>query len=132
MTVQLSTSVRNAELDAIETTIAATAVLKIWTGAQPANCAAANSGTELVSITLPSDWMDNAASGSKAKLGTWSATAIDTGTAGHFRIYESTATTCHIQGNVSTSGADLNLDNTSINSGQTVTVSSFTLTAGNP
>ena len=45
MTVQLSVAVRNARLDAIETTIAASAVLKIRSGAQPANCAAADTGT---------------------------------------------------------------------------------------
>jgi hypothetical protein len=40
-----------------------------------------------------------------------------------------TGAVCHIQGNVTT---DLVLNNTSIASGQTVTVTSFTVTAGNP
>ncbi len=127
MAFQKSVTVRNAELDAIETAIGASAVMKIFTGAEPANCAAADPAGTLVSITLPVDWLANAAAGSKAKSGTWSGTASGTGTAASWRIYESTATTCHLQGNVT----DMTLDNTSINSGQTVTVNTFSITAGN-
>lgn len=131
MALQFSTTVRNAELDAVETAIGGTAVLKIWTGTPPADCSTADSGTLLVTITLPADWMAAASAGAKSKSGTWSASASGTGTAGYYRIYESTATTCHIQGVVSTSGAEINLDNTSINSGQTVTISTYTWNAPN-
>lgn len=134
MTVQLSTTVRNARLDTIESTIGTAAVLRIYSGAQPANCAAANSGTLLAEMTLPSDWMAAASSGSKALSGTWQdASANNAGTAGHFRIYESTATTCHLQGSVTATGGggDLTLDNTSIAAGQSITITSFTLTDGN-
>jgi hypothetical protein len=132
MAIQLSVTVRNARLDAIETAIGASAVLRIRTGAVPATCATADSGTVLASITLPSDWMSAAASGSKDKLGTWQdASADNTGTAAHFRIYDSTGTTCHLQGTVATSGADMNVDNTSFATGQSFTVTSFTLTDGN-
>lgn len=134
MAVQLSTTVRNARLDVIESTISTAAVLRIYTGAQPANCAAANSGTLLAEMTLPSDWMAAASSGSKALSGTWSdSSANGTGTAAHFRIYESTATTCHIQGSVTVTGGggDLTLDNASIATGQAVSITSFTLTDGN-
>ncbi len=134
MTLQYSTTVRNAKLDAVESTIGTSAVLKIRTGAPPANPAAADSGTVLASMTLPSDWMAAASSGTKALSGTWSDTSADaTGTAAHFRIYASDGTTCHIQGTVTATGGggDMTLDNTSIASGQTVTVTTFTLTAGN-
>ena len=131
MTVQLSIAVRNAGLDAVESTAGATAELTIWSGAQPADCATANSGTELVTMTLPADWMAAASGGTKAKTGTWSGTAIGTDTAAHFRIYDSTGTTCHLQGSVGLGSGDLDLDNTSIATGQTVTISTFTLTAGN-
>ena len=67
MAVQLSIAARNARLDAIETTIGASAVLKIRTGAQPATCATADSGTVLATINLPADWMAAASAGSKAK-----------------------------------------------------------------
>lgn len=54
MTVQLATSTRNAMLDAIETDAGTSAILKIRTGAQPANCAAADAGTVLATLNLPS------------------------------------------------------------------------------
>ena len=127
MAFQYSVAVRNAKLDAIETTIGATAVLKIFSGAEPANCAAADPSGLLCTITLPSDWMNNAGSGQKTKLGTWSGTASGSGTAVSWRIYDSGGTVCGIQGNTT----DMTFDNTNIASGQTVTVSTFTLTAGN-
>lgn len=133
MAIQLSIGVRNARLDSIETTVSTSAVLKIRTGAQPATCATADSGTELVSMSLPSDWAAAASSGAKAKSGTWSGTAGGTGTAAHFRLYASDGTTCHMQGTVTATGGggDMTLDNTSIASGQTVSVTTFTVTDAN-
>lgn len=134
MAIQYSTTVRNAQLDALETAIGTSAVLKIRTGSAPANVATADSGTVLATMTLPSDWLAAASSGSKAKSGTWQDASADaTGTAAHFRIYASDGTTAHIQGTVTATGGggDLTLDNTSIASGQSVTISSFTLTAAN-
>src|SRR5258705_6577930 len=115
MTVQLSTAIRNAALDTIESTIGVSAILKIRTGAQPANCAAADSGTVLATVSLPSDWMNAASGGTKTKLGTWEDTLADAaGTAAHFRIYETTATTCGVQGTVTATGGggDMTVDNT--------------------
>lgn len=131
MTIQMSTAARNARLDAIETTTGATAKLQIRTGAQPADCSQADSGTLLVEITLPSDWMNAAATGQKTKLGTWSGTASAGGTAAHFRLKDNAGTTCHMQGSVGQGSGDLSLDNTTIANGQTVTVNTFTLTDGN-
>lgn len=135
MAVQASTTVRNAMLDALETAIGVSAVMKIRTGAQPANCAAADSGTVLATLTLPSDWMAAAASGAKAKAGTWQDASADAGgTAAHFRLYESTGVTCHLQGTVTVTGGggDLTLDNVTISAAQVITITGFTLTAGNP
>jgi hypothetical protein len=131
--VQLSTGVRNARLDQLETTVGTAPLFRLYSGSAPADCATAASGTKLVETTLPSDWMANAASGSKAKSGTWSSTAVASGTAGYFRVYDGAGATCHVQGAVTATGGggDLTLDNTSINSGQTVTITTFTLTDGN-
>lgn len=134
MALQLSTSVRNARLDAIESTVGTDAVLKIRTGAAPADCAAADSGTVLATLTLPTDWMAAASSGAKAKSGTWQdASADNTGTAAHFRLYASDGTTCHMQGTVTATGGggDMEVDNTSFASGQSFTISTFTLTDAN-
>jgi hypothetical protein len=134
MALQLSTSVRNARLDAIETTIGTSPILKIRTGAPPANCATADSGTVVATITAPSDFMAAASGGSKAFLGTWQDTSADnTGIAGHFRIYDSGGTTCHIQGTVTATGGggEMTVDNTSFTAGQQFTVTGLTLTDGN-
>ena len=133
MAIQLSTAVRNARLDTVESTPGTGVLLKIRTGAAPADCSTADSGTVLVSITCPSDWMAAASGGSKAKAGTWNNTAAAAGTAAHFRVYDSSGATCHIQGTVTATGGggDLTVDNTSIASGQSVTVTTFTLTDAN-
>jgi hypothetical protein len=133
MAVQLAVSTRNARLDAIETEIGTAPILKLRTGSVPANCATADSGTVLCSITLPSDWMQAAASGAMAKSATtWSGTASGGGgTVAHFRIYDSGGSTCHLQGTAATGSGDLSLDNAVLADGQTVTITAFTLTDGN-
>lgn len=133
MAIQMSVTARNNRLDTIETTTGTSAQFRIYTGTQPADCATAASGSLLCTITLPSDWMAAASGGSKAKSGTWSNTASAAGTAGYFRIYDSTGTTCHMQGSVTATGGggDLQLDNVSIANGQTVTISTFSITDAN-
>lgn len=134
MALQFSTTVRNARLDAVETAIGTSAVLKIRTGSAPANCATADSGTVLATLTLPSDWMAAASGGTKGLSGTWQDSSADaTGTAAHFRLYASDGTTCHAQGTVTATGGggDMTVDNTSFASGQSFSVTSFTLTEGN-
>lgn len=134
MAIQLSVDVRDAMLDAIETEISTDPILTIRSGAQPANCAAANSGTVIATLTLPTDWLAAASSGSKAKSGTWQDSSADNaGTAAHFRIHESSATTCHMQGSITatSSGGDMELQNTVVTAGQDITISAFTITAGN-
>lgn len=133
LNLQLGVTVRNARLDAIETTVGTAPILTIRSGTQPADCATANSGTVLATLTLPSDWMAAASSGAKAKSGTWQDTSADaTGTAAHFRIHDSGGTVCHMQGTVGTSGTDMVVDSTSFTATQAFTISSFTLTDGNP
>ena len=134
MTIQFSVGVRNARLDAIETTIGTSAVLKIRSGTVPATVATADAGTALATLTLPSDWMAAASAGAKAKSGTWEDTSADaTGTAAHFRVYASDGTTAHIQGTVTITGGggDMTVDSVSFTSGQAFTVTGFTLTDGN-
>ena len=133
MAIKKSVTVRNAELDALETAIGTSAVLKIRTGAPPTNIGDADSGTVLATINLPSDWMAAASNGSKAKSGTWQANGSADGVAGHFRLYASNGTTQHMQGTVTGSGGggDMTLDNVNIANGQQVTVNTFTLTQGN-
>lgn len=134
MTLQYSVAVRNAKLDAVETTIGVSAILKIRSGSVPASCATADAGTVLATCNLPSDYMAAASSGSKAKTGTWEDTSADaTGTAAHFRLYASDGTTCHAQGTVTATGGggDMTVDNVSFAAAQAFTITGFTITAGN-
>ncbi len=130
MSIQLSVAVRNARLDAIETTIGASPTLEIRTGAPPANCAADDSGSLLATLELPADFMAAADAGAKTMSGTWQVEASGAGTAAHFRIKTSGAAVA-LQGTVGESAADLILDNTDIAEGQTVKITKFTLTDGN-
>src|SRR5215211_2893773 len=128
MAVQLSVATRNALLDSIETTIGASAVLKLRTGAPPATVATADSGTVVATMKLPSDWMAAASSGTKAKSGTWEDTRADNaGTVADFRIYASDGTTSHMQGTVTATGGggDLTLDNSTLTAAQAVSINTF-------
>ena len=129
MTVQYSTTVRNAVLDAWETTIGTAAIIEIRTGAQPANCGAASTGTLLATYTLASDWAAAASGGSKSLANLpITTTAVATGTAAHYRLFASDGTTCHDQGSVTATGGggDMTIDNASIVADQTVNITSFT------
>lgn len=131
MSLQYDVALRNAKLDAIETEIGASPVLKIRSGPAPVNCATADSGTVLATLNLPADWMAAASSGAKSKSGTWEDLLADaTGTAGHFRIYDSGGD-CRVQGSFGTSGTDMIGNTTSFNAGQSVTVSTFTIRDNN-
>lgn len=133
MATQFDALVRNAMLNAIETAIGASPTMRLRTGAKPANAAAADTGTVVATLALPADWLADAASGVKALSGTWSDAAADsTGSPGHFRIYDSGGT-CKMQGTVTATGGggDLTLDDITVDAGQTVNVTSFSITGGN-
>ena len=131
MSFQFSTTARNAALDSIETAIGVSPTLELRTGTVPANCAAADSGTVVATMTLPSDWLAAASAGSKALSGVWQDTSADAaGTVGHFRV--KAGATCHIQGTVTITGGggDMTLDNNVVVFGQQINITAFTITAG--
>lgn len=138
MAQQFSVAVRNARLDAIEQAIGASPKLRLYSGDQPANCAAARTGVVVVEFALSTDWMAQAANGSKGFSGTLSgvgAAAAGDGTdIGHFAIMDSAGITCHHQGKVGITGdatADLTVDNLSLAQGQAISITGFALTDGN-
>lgn len=132
MVQQYSTVVRNAKLDAIETAIGASPVMRIYSGSAPANPAAAATGTVLAEITMPSDWMAAAASGSKAMSGSWQDLSADaSGTPGYFRIWNAGLTTCHVQGTAGTTGTDMILSTGTLTAGQSFSVTGYTIADNN-
>lgn len=130
-------TVRNSKMDAVDAAVnggAGAGVLKIYDGTQPADADTAVSGQTLLAELTFSDPAFGAASGGviTANSITDDSSANATGTAAWFRVEDSTGTTV-FDGDVTTSAAgtgDLQLDSTSITSGQTVSVSSFTITEG--
>lgn len=104
MTIQASTTVRDAQANAIETAVGASPKLRWYNGTMPANCAAALSGNTLLAEgTLPSDFLTAASgNGQVAKNGTWTLTGQSGAGAGtnatFWRLYENAGTTCHYQG----------------------------------
>jgi len=131
MAIQYSLTHRTNAMTTLNTDIGANAVIKIWTGPPPANCGTADSGTLLVTFAGNAGGFGTVASQVLTASAVASANAGNTGTAGYFRIYPSAATSTNavIQGTVGTSGADMIVTNTSINSGQTCNFTSLTVTA---
>jgi hypothetical protein len=123
--MQLGTDLRNAMINQYETIVGTAPRLLIFTGAAPAACGSATSGTMLLNLPCPSDWLTAGSNGTASKNGTWQGTAGTNGTAGHYRVYNAGTSTCSEQGTVGTSGADLNLDNSVMNSGQVVTITQW-------
>jgi hypothetical protein len=130
-TFQESVAARNARLNALNTELSTGAILKLFSGALPANCAAADPSGTLCTITLTGSAFASASSGAMAMTGTWAGTGSASGTAACFRLYDSGGTTCHQQGDAGTSGTAMVLTNASIANGQAVSVTTYTITAGN-
>jgi hypothetical protein len=131
MALSYSAAIRNAQLDQITTAVGTTAKLRIYSGTRPANVAASITGTLLAELTCNATFAPASSGGVLTLNSITSATASATGTASHFRLWNSGATTAMVDGDVSTSASDLNLNSTSITSGGSVAVTSFTITAGN-
>jgi hypothetical protein len=129
--MQFSVDVRDAMNDAIETVLGTSPHLKVFTGAIPANCAAADTGTLLADATLPSDWLGASSGGVKSLSGTWQDLSADgTGTPGYYRLYTSGGT-CKLQGTASVgAGGELQFNGT-FTAGQSVSVTSYSITAAN-
>lgn len=111
--------------------------LTLYNGTEPATCATALSGNTVIATgTLPAAWLNAASSGSKTLNGTWTLTGqsgAGSGTAPTFFRILDAASNVHYQGTVTATGGggDMTLNNTSIANGQSITISSFTLSAAN-
>ncbi len=137
MAMQLSVSARNARLEAIETVVGPSPTLKLWTGDQPASCAAADRGSLIATFPLTADWAGAASNGTKAFALSASdvistALALISGTPAHYRLYASDGT-CHMQGSVGApgSGANLTINNVTVTQGQTINIVNWSITDGN-
>lgn len=124
------TALRNAQLDAVTTRAGASALLRVYDGSRPATGGTAT--TLLAELTCNATFAPGASSGVLTLNAITADTSANaTGTATWFRIVQSDGTSHVMDGSVGTSGADLNFNSTSITSGGSVSVTSFTITAGN-
>lgn len=109
-------------------------VIDIRSGAQPADPDTTATGTLLATLTFSDPAFGGATDGAPGGLLTASAITSDssadaTGTAGYFRIRATgTGADDVADGEVGTSGADLNMNTVSITSGSTVSITSMTVT----
>ena len=128
MAIKTSIVARNAELDALAP-LFNTGYLRIYTGAQPATPETVASGVLLAELRFNATAFAAASGGIIAANAITSDTAADaTGTAGWCRALKSDGTTALIDGDVSTSGAFLNLNSVAIQAGATVAVTAYSIT----
>ena len=132
MALGYAATLRNNKLDEITAHAGTSALLRIYDGTRPATGGTAT--TLLAELTCNATAFAAAASGGVLTLNAISddTSANATGTATWFRITQSNGTTHVMDGDVSTSGSDLNFDSTAFVAGGTVSVTSFTITDGNP
>lgn len=128
MALAFSTTLRDSRLDAIVTAIGTSGLVRIYDGSRPATGGAA---TTLLA-ELPLSATAGTVSGQVLTMSaiTTDSSANATGTASWFRVTTSGGTPV-IDGNVGTSGSDLNLNTTSIVIAGSVAISSFTITEAN-
>jgi hypothetical protein len=128
MALAFSTALRDSRLDAIVTAIGTSGKVRIFDGTRPATGGAAT--TLLAELPLSATAGTVSAGVLTMNAITSDASADATGTATWFRVLTS-ANVAVIDGNVGTSGSDLNLNTTSIVATGSVAISSFTITEAN-
>lgn len=132
MAIKLSETARNNMLDGLTSTVGGSALIRIYSGSRPATVADAITGTLLAELTCNATFAPAATGGVLTLNAIASDSAADnTGTATHFRLWKSDGTTPVMDGDVGTSGADLNFSTTSFVQDAIITITSFTITAGN-
>jgi hypothetical protein len=123
-----SAAAANLALDAWKTEFN-TGYLRIYSGTKPASVAAAITGTLLAELRFNATAFGTSTNGTaNANAITADSSADATNTATHFRCFKSDGTTAVLDGEVGTSGSDLNLNSVAISAGAAVSVSAFSIT----
>lgn len=127
---RISNLAAKAALNAISALLTSGSTMQIRSGAAPAECEIANTGTLLATLNLPNPVFPSSSDGSGyayADVNTVTpVNASATGIAGHFRVFNASAV-CVMQGLISSTDGDdlLVLNNTSIFIGALITLSSW-------
>lgn len=138
MSLSLNTQARNAFMDITGNTVFNSGKIAFYTGSKPATANLAPTGTLLCEFTLGADAFGAASTGTITLSGTplQDASANGTGTAGYFRLKAASdddslnGAFARIDGTITATGGggDITVDNTSINAGQVINLTAFSLT----
>lgn len=134
MALKLPDVFRQTRADTWTTRAGNAALLRIYSGSQPADADTAASGTLLAELTCGTPFAPAASSEGVLTLGaiTQDPLANAAGTAGWFRVVKADGTTCVCDGTVTVTGGggQLELVTVTIALNQPVQVSSFVITEG--
>lgn len=129
--LQYSNGTRDAQQQGLITYAGSNAIIRIYSGSQPANAnTAISTQTLLVSLNI-SGAFGTDSNGTLTFSTVNNGTAVASGTASFFRIVKSDGTTVIMDGSIGTSSADLVLNTTTIATNDTVAITSGTIVRGN-
>jgi len=129
--LKYSNGTRDAQQNGLISYAGSGSIIRIYSGSQPANANTAITTQTLLVPLVISGTFGTDTNGTITLSTVTNGTAVATGTASFFRIVKSDGTTVVMDGSVGTSGSDMNLNNTSIASGQTVSISAGTIIRAN-
>jgi hypothetical protein len=129
--LKYSNGTRNAQQNGLITYAGSGCLINIYQGSQPANANTAILGQTLLVTLTVSGAFGTDSNGTITLSTVTNGTAVATGTGQFFRIFKSDGTTVVMDGSVATSDADLVLNNTSIATGQVVSISAGTIIRAN-
>ena len=129
--LKYSNGTRDAQQTGLITYAGSGSIIRLYDGTQPTNAnTAISTQTLIVSLTISGSFGTDS-NGSITLGSVTNGTAVASSTATFFRIVKSDGTTVVMDGSVGTSGADMNLNSTTISSGQTVAITAGTIIRGN-
>lgn len=131
MALQYSLTHRTNRMSQLNTDVGINAVIKLFSGAPPANAGTTDSGTLLVTFAGNATAFGTVAGQTLTANAVASTTAAAGGTPGYFRVYPSAATGVNavFQGTAGTTGTDMILTAATVTAAQTVNFTSLTVTA---
>jgi hypothetical protein len=129
--LKYSNGTRDAQQQGLITYAGSGSIIRLYDGTQPTNAnTAISTQTLLVSLTVAGSFGTDS-NGTITIGSVTSGTAVASSTATFFRIVKSDGTTVVMDGSVGTSGADMNLNTTTVASGQTVSITAGTIIRAN-
>lgn len=133
MTLGLASATRDAFATSLNTSAGTSAKIRIYSSPKPTTGGAVGAAVQLAELTGNATAFGTVSAGVlTVNAITGDAAADATGTAFWFRVVKSDGTTFAFDGDVSTTGSDLNLNTTAIVAGATVNITSFSFTMPNP